>query len=286
MTLGIIIRRLAVGLSSFALCAFAWEPASAQSLELSLDVDVGLDSGFVEDHQVFALDAPAEDVGLVPANVEVDAYHHFADGGELYSTASAFELAAGGTAERGDVVRFDGNVEGIEFDASSHGLPDSIDTDAVAVDAGGQLLLSFDTGTNLSGLDVRDEDLVLFDGAIFSLFFDGSAQSVPETLDLDAAERRESDGVLLLSFDTAGEIDGVFFEDEDVLAFDPGSGSWTLELDASAEASALANADVDAIAMPEPSFALAFGAGGLALALLRVRRDPSHQESRSRATLA
>ena len=255
------------GLAILASTAWALAAGSAagQSLELSADVDFTLAGSLVEDHEFFDLATGAGAVGLVPVGIEVDAYHRYPNGDQLYSTKDSFSLAAGGLAERADVVRFDGVVETLAFDASNEGIGLGVNTDAVAVDDGGNLLLSFDTGHSLSGLDVRDEDLVLFDGSGFSLFFDGSSQSVPETLDLDAAELRESDGHLLLSFDASGEIGGVFFEDEDLLDFDPGSGAWSLALDGSAEAAALAATDLIAVAVPEPAAVSAIWAGTLGL---------------------
>jgi hypothetical protein len=267
--------RFAAGLGALATAALglAAERAIAQAFELSADIDLSLGGTLVEDHEAFDLISGAIPVGLVPAGVEVDAYHRYANGDQLYSTRQSFALSGGGTAERADVVRFDGATESLAFDASAQGLGSTVDTDAVAVDGSGDLLLSFDSGQSLGGVDARDEDLVRFDGASFSLFFDGSAQGVPETLDLDAAELRPSDGHLLLSFDAAGEVGGVFFEDEDVLDFDPGAGTWSLAFDGSAEASELALADV--IAVPEPSggLALLFGTGALA-ALARSQRAP------------
>ena len=61
------------------------------------------------------------------------------------------------------------------------------------------------------------EDIVRFNGATFSMFVDASAAGVPAGVDLDAFEYLDSNGHLLLSFDTSGSAGGVAFDKEDVL---------------------------------------------------------------------
>ena len=73
-----------------------------------------------------------------------------------------------------------------------------------------------------------------------------------------------------MSFDTAGSIGGVNFDDEDVLRFD--GTTWSMEFDASAADSDWAAADLDAVMVPEPSVGmlLLFGVMGLTgLAMIR-----------------
>lgn len=100
---------------------------------------------------------------------------------------------------------------------------------------------------------------------VFSLAFDGSAEGVPEELDLDGAGQR-SDFVMLLSFDAIGSVGGATFDDEDVLAFDPFGPSRSLYYDGPAAHSALVAADVTAV--PEPGALLQLCAGGGLLAVL------------------
>jgi hypothetical protein len=95
------------------------------------------------------------------------------------------------------------------------------------------------------------------------LAFDGSTEGLDPSLDIDAAQELGA-GAFLMSFDTAGTISGVHFDDEDIVRFD--GAVWSMEFDASAADSDWAAADMDAMMVPEPSVGLmlVFGALGLA----------------------
>ena len=89
-------------------------------------------------------------------------------------------------------------------------------------------------------------------------------------LDLDAGHDLGG-GAYATSFDTAGEVGGIVFDDEDVLRFD--GITWTVEFDGSTENSNWAAADLDAVMVPEPSvgWMLFAGVPGL-VAFARTRR--------------
>ena len=93
------------------------------------------------------------------------------------------------------------------------------------------------------------------------------------SLDLDGAQRDVLARLLLVSFDTAGSVAGVVFDDEDILAYSLVSGSWTLHEDTSVLYPALSASDVDGVvAVPEPGTVLALLSGAGLLAWLRRRR--------------
>ena len=158
------------------------------------------------------------------------------------------------TARPADVVSFDGVNYTKVFDAAAAGIPDGVRVDAVATD-GSDLLLSFDTTTNLGGgLTVTDEDLVRWDGAGFTLYLDTSSAGIDPALDLDGAHRLNNNN-LLLSFDGSGSvgIPAVYFDDEDILEYDAVGLTWELAYDASAKFSAWADGpDLDAFDVTEP----------------------------------
>lgn len=89
-----------------------------------------------------------------------------------------------------------------------------------------------------------DEDLVRWNGASFSMAFDGSAAGLDSSLDIDAAQDLGGNS-FAMSFDTTGEIGGIVFADEDVVRFD--GTNWTLVFDGSAANSNWAAADLDAV---------------------------------------
>jgi hypothetical protein len=235
-------------------------PVSSQAqdaVSFSPDTTVELSGSTFEDQEV-AKDNQLGTVILAPLGVlpnasDVSAYHHLANGDQLYSLDTTAELGGGLIASPADVVRYDGVNDTLEFDASAEGIPDGVIVDAVGVHSSGDLVLSFER----------------FDGVTFSLLFDGSSEGVPAGLDLDGAEARPG-GLLWASFDGSGSLGGVDFDDEDILEFDPSGPSWIVVYDGSAVHATLAAADV--VAVPEPAIWLMQITGlGCLLVLHRVR---------------
>jgi hypothetical protein len=211
----------------------------------------------------------AVDLGALPGTADVKAFHLEASGDRLFALDTTATLPGGLVAEPRDVVRYDGATYALEFDGSSHGVPADVRIDAVTRSASGDLVLPFDTNVDFAA----DEDLVRFDGSGFQPYFDGSAAGVPGTLDLDAAHRLPNDH-LLLSFDGTGTFPGFGFADEDVLEYDPTTGSWQLFYDASAAATPWpGSSNLDAVALPEPSPLLALATAlSLLAGLARLAR--------------
>jgi len=247
--------------------------AGGASLVLSPDVTTDLSGTRVEDQDVASDDGAGSVVtlalGTLPIASDITAYARAANGDLLFSLDTTVDLD-GVVARPGDVVRYDGTSYSIEFDAAAAGVPFTAQTDAVSVAAGG-ILLSFDTTVDLGeGIVAADEDLVVWDGAYFNWVFIGSSHGLDARLDVDAA-RELGGGRYLLSFDTAGEIAGFDFDDEDVLEFDPSGPGWSLHYDGSSAHPPLVAADVTAV--PEPGALLQLLAGAGLLAALPRRRN-------------
>ncbi|HEX5065179.1 MAG TPA: hypothetical protein VFY49_03635 [Myxococcota bacterium] len=215
----------------------------------------------------------------LPQNVEIA-------GLELSTTqpaALALDTTAplvglGAPADPRDVVRWDPNTStySLYFDGAAAGVPANARIDAVSFAPSGALRLSFDTTVSLPIVGtVDDEDLVEVVAGGFVMVFDGSANGVPANLDLDAASRpNETSAQLLLSFDDSGVIAGIPFDDEDVLLFDPGLGTWTLFADSSLS-DPVDWPGADLVALPEPGAATSLLAGVTLLAgLARRARTP------------
>ncbi len=253
---------------TFAALPLAASLAPAQEvISVSPDITIDLGSGMIANDEDAAVDdgfgiVALEDLGSIPAPSNVIALAIDLNGDRLLAFDTTTALSGGVVARPGDVVRYDGAMYSVEFDATAAGIPNGVATDAASLSSGG-LLLSFDTTVDLgSGLVVADEDLVEWNGSSFSLLLDGSDQGIDPALDIDAAQ--VIGGEFLVSFDTTGQIDGIVFDDEDVLYFD--GTNWGMEFDASAANSNWSPADLDAITVPEPSIhlLLVFGALGLA----------------------
>jgi hypothetical protein len=177
-------------------------------------------------------------------------------------------------ADPRDVVRWNPNTStySLYFDGAAAGVPANARIDAVSFAPSGALRLSFDTTVSLPIVGtVDDEDLVEVVAGGFLMAFDGSVNGVPAYLDLDAASRpSETSAQLLLSFDDSGVIAGIPFDDEDVLLFDPGLGTWTMFADASLS-DPVDWPGADLVALPEPGAAISLLAGVTLLAGLARR---------------
>ena len=192
----------------------------------------------------------------------------------LFTSRTAVELPGALFLERRDVASENGGVYGIELDGSAAGFPLETAIDAVSRDASGDLLLSVDGFVQIAGLNAARSDVLRWDGVAFSLFFDASSEGVPRELNFDGLHYDTVGDDLLLSFDAAGSIGGVLFGREDIVRFDPNSGTWSLEFDASSTEPGLATSDL--VAVPEPRVLSSLIAGlGLLFGLSAARSRQS-----------
>ncbi len=209
-------------------------------------------------------------LGPIPESADVIGYGELLGGAKLMTFDTTVALSGGVVARPGDVVAWNGSVHSLVFDATAAGIPSGIEADAVSLAASSGLLLSFDTDVALPGaLTVADEDLVRWNGSSFSLAFDGSAAGVDRALDVDAAQDLGG-GAFLMSFDTAGSVGGIVFQDEDVLRY--AGGAWSLEIDGSALDADWGAADLVAVQVPEPDGVAGVFVGTLACTGLAARR--------------
>lgn len=252
--------------------------AGAVDVAASPDVMVSLSGAPVRDREAAIDDQLGglliENFGGLPDGVDVDALQQEIGGRTLFSTDVTIEFPGPVVATPDDVVRTNGFSYALEFDGATHGVPEGVNLDAVGRLPSGELLLSFDVAVELGGVRADDEDLLRFDGSAFTLFFDGSAQGVNPDLDLDGVAYA-GEGRIGVSFDGAGSLGGVSFQDEDVITLLPGGGGPVkLFFDASAAHAGWADADLDAVAIPEPGSPTGLAAGVALLAgLARQRRN-------------
>ena len=86
-----------------------------------------------------------------------------------------------------DVIAFDGANFSSFLDANDTGIARSADVDALHVDSQGRVLVSFEGGGELGGIDYRDEDMLAWASPGWSMEFDGSADDAAwQPVDLDA----------------------------------------------------------------------------------------------------
>ncbi|MBK7948837.1 MAG: PEP-CTERM sorting domain-containing protein [Deltaproteobacteria bacterium] len=209
-----------------------------------------------------------QNLGAIPDSADVTGYADAGNATHLFSVDTTVALSGGVTATPSDVVSWNGATHALVLDGSAVGIPSGVQIDAIGFSDG--LVLSFDTDVSLpGGLSVADEDLVKVVGSTWTLVFDGSANGIDRALDVDGAQA-DGGGAYLVSFDTAGTVGAITFQDEDILRHV--GGVWSMAYDASTADGDWGAADLDALQVPEPG-ALAMLLGGvLAVAGLGRRR--------------
>lgn len=272
-------RRRCAGAVALGLALAISLTATAATAQLLYTPDVSIDASgvFVTPRDVVT-DAGSGSLAPMaipdlPLTTRISAFHPTASGELLYALATTVELPGPLLVERRDVVRDGAGGPSLELDGGAAGVPDGVGIDALSQTGAAELLVSFDTAVELSGVLIEDEDLALWNGSTWSLFFDGSAEGVPVGLDLDGAHYLPGLDALRLTFDQPSTIAGIAFADEDLLGFDRSGGVWSLEFTGAARDPALERADL--IAVPEPKTTALMTAGAFALAALgRMRSRP------------
>ena len=166
-----------------------------------------------------------------------------------------------GPYDDADIYAWDGTSFTRVFDGSVAGLAGGADIDALQVVDGDTFYMSFaaNGGTTVPGLGalaVQDEDVVLYDAGVWSLYFDGSDVGLDpgnNGEDVDAFDIL-GDGSVVISTTGAVTVPGVGADDSDLLRCAGTFGStttctWSLYFDASDVGLTTASEDVDGVAV-------------------------------------
>jgi hypothetical protein len=227
--------------------------APLQSFTGSYDVTLQLGGEVFTDEQLVSNNLPAwvsgVELGPLPAAAQLSAFHLEVNGDRLFVLDTTVVLPGTALVARPrDVIRLKGNTYDLVFQGQNQGVPPSAQIDALGRSPQGDLILSFDVSLELDGVVAHDEDLLRFDGASFSLLFDGSAAGIGPAFDLDAAAMLPN-GNLLISLDSGGQLGAAVFADEDVLNWDGASSTWSLSIDGSLLDGQLLAADLESLAI-------------------------------------
>ncbi len=186
-----------------------------------------------------------------------------ADRIELSTVGSGNPPALAGPADDADVLLWDGTAFSRSIDASlaPYRLPSSADLDGFSRVDATRFYASLSEDTRVPGLGmVQDEDVIFFDGAAWSVWFDGTGQGMTSNAqDLDAISVVGS--TLYFSTLGSGRPPGVSGAVDDADVYRWNGRSFARVWDASA-AGLGKGADVDGLDLADPS------------ALLRVVRRP------------
>lgn len=178
-------------------------------------------------------------IGAVGGNVVAQSYVVYVMGKDeetdiaLYlSTAAAAQLD-GLSFENEDAVLYEDGAAALFTDGSEIFTGDE-DIDAFHILSGGSILFSTTSDAEIGGLSFADEDVVAYDADLgtASLYFDGSAVLADDE-DIDAICVLDNGNLLLSTMDDAS-IGGLSFNDEDLVEYNPATGTATLYFDGSA----------------------------------------------------
>jgi hypothetical protein len=227
------IPKLAFILISGTFLTLACFSLSSAGQLYSTDIPVSIGSDSFEEKQVFHNDDPGFSLQFspplddreghyyrafsgfaqgMPPGVCIDAVTVFPDERIVFSVDVPVTL--GGTDyQENDLIHWDGASFSLYFDGSANGIPDGVNIDGVRINPAGRLFLSVDVPVRLGVIDVKDKDIVEYDGG-YSLIFDGASAGIPWGTNLDAFSFRTGGGSS--ECDCEGNFDG----DEDVDADD------------------------------------------------------------------
>ncbi len=224
-------------------------------IRFSPDVTLAFD-GFSVSPQSVAQDdlrggLSAVDGGVaLPDGVRVTAYHEAPRGIEVFSVDRAVMLEGDLLVRPGDVVGYVEETFVIFLTRERLGLPPGALVDALSflptVDM--TMIYSSDVSFAVGDVVVDDEDLLEIGPDPVAIYLDASAVGVASRLDVDGVHAMD-DGTLLLSFDTSGSVEGIAFDDEDVLAY-RGRGVWEMAFDSSARYDEWQAGDLAALSLP------------------------------------
>lgn len=180
--------------------------------------DIGIDARDLVD---VAGSSVAKTTPPLPIQSNLTAYHMRREGNDvvhLLALDVPTVLESGETASPRDVIQCTGEALGGCTILRTLELPRGVGIDGITQRAGerDEILLTVDADTAIGDLFVGSSDLVvsLPEGAFALVRF----QDIPAALNMDAVHAL-SGGGFLASFDTAGGIGDIAFEDQDVLLF-------------------------------------------------------------------
>lgn len=223
-------------------------PGPLERWSLSADVAMEVSGGLVSDQRWMeqlgaGLTTTAVAIPL-PEGADLVALDLSQPGQWLFCTDVPVAIP-GGSSRPGDVLGWNGVALSRVFDASAAGVPAGVGCDAVTRTPSG-LLLSFDGAFDSAPL-FGAADLVAWNGSNLSLSLSAAEMGLPAWSNIDALTLAPNG--YWLSLDGGGSVSGISYADEDVLAYDTGSGSWSLVRRLAPDSTAFAAADLDALSV-------------------------------------
>lgn len=199
-------------MKSFLLIAFILAVCSlsdATTYYFAMDVPSTLGgTDYVGNQVVESVSATYWLAATLASGLEISALAVQPGGAWLFSPESPITL--GGTDyEPRDVVSYNGSTYSYFLHGSAIGIPSSAKIDALFLNASGQAILSFDVPVTLGSSDYTQSDLVLYNGSVFSMYWNAETAGVPSSSNVVGADI-DAPGNLVLTFNvptTLGSTD-------------------------------------------------------------------------------
>lgn len=203
-------------------------------LELSPDVPATLSGTRVRANQTATSQGGGAgytvkfDATSLGASVNIDALTRLSDSTILFSTDAPFS-ASGTTFGAADVAMHDGVGFSMYRSAASMGITTaSANVDGLALDPGGELLLSFQTPTSAGAVVYQPSDIAIAGVSGLSLYFDANAAGLPapigDTTNVNGFEIDDG-GVIYITCDVHVILGGSDLRTGQVISYDPSTGS-------------------------------------------------------------
>ncbi len=183
-----IIRVMFLLLIVAFLTATAASPCRAQ-IYLSTDIPADMGGSPYDDRDIVSygnssfssyLDGSA--IGI-PDGVNVVSFG-FSGDNRIFSVDVPTDLDGSAYTER-DIISYDGSNFSKLFDGAAAGIPAGARIDAATVLGDGSIVLSLDVTVELGATTYEDRDLIMYSASTFSMYFDGSLNSIPDGVNLD-----------------------------------------------------------------------------------------------------
>ena len=146
----------------------------------------------------------------------------------VFSTTGVGSVFGVDAFEDEDLLEWNGSAFELLFDGSDHqlGRDKNRDINAVDVLANGDIVFSIKGDKeNFGGINFEEEDLILWDGAAYSMFFEGDPNGLDGmSEDIDAVHVVNAD-YFIFSTSGNGSAGGVSWADEDLVLFENGAFS-------------------------------------------------------------
>ncbi|MEW6419257.1 MAG: LamG-like jellyroll fold domain-containing protein [Nitrospirota bacterium] len=226
MTTKLKMRKVMFLLSLGVILMIASASLAYASLFFSTDIPATIGSNSFEERDIIKYEPPDFSLYLsgstlgIPKGVNINAFG-ISGSNNIFSVDVPITLGGMDFTER-DLILYDGTNFSKLLDGSDVGIPDGARINAATVLSDGSIIFSLDIPASMGGLSFKANDLIKYDGSSFSLYFNGLANGIPESANIDGVWV-SSAGEILFSLDIPCSLNGLEVKDKDIIKWSNGS---------------------------------------------------------------